>query len=376
MAEQARRRARLVPLREVDQRLREAWTDLACRAVEPNPYLEPGPVLAAARHLPDGAAAELLVVERAGRLELALPVLRARGYRRVPVPTYRAWGHDDCFLETPLLDSPDPEATWGSALAGLASGTTGWLSFEQLPGDGAVRLALEAAGRRGAAPVVLGSTERPVVHRRAEATYLDGRLSSSRRRKLGRTRRRLERELDAEVSLVDRSAVDPQAALARFLELEAGGWKGEAGTALATSSARAAAFTETFADACAAGRAQLWELRAGETVVAALCVLVGGSGAFHVKTAFDEAFSSSSPGLQLEVAVLEAFHDDPALEWIDSGSVEDASSPSTLLYPDRRRLDAVVVPLRGRASRLPALTLRGSMLWRARRSRGAEPGED
>ena len=83
-------------------------------------------------------------------------------------------------------------------------------------------------------------------------------------------------------------------------------------------------------DACAAGRAQLWELRAGETVVAALCVLVGGSGAFHVKTAFDEAFSSSSPGLQLEVAVLEAFHDDPALEWIDSGSVEDASSPSTL----------------------------------------------
>ena len=110
--------------------------------------------------------------------------------------------------------------------------------------------------------------------------------------------------------------------------------------------------------------------------MAALCVLVGGSGAFHVKTAFDEAFSSSSPGLQLEVAVLEAFHDDPALEWIDSGSVEDASSPSTLLYPDRRRLDAVVVPLRGRASRLPALTLRGSMLWRARRSRGAEPGED
>ena len=376
MTEQARRRARLVPLSAVDPRLREAWEDLAGRAVEPNPYLEPGPVLAAARHLPDGAGAGLLLVERAGRLELALPVLRARGYRRVPVPTYRVWGHADCFLETPLLDSSDPEATWGSALARLASGATGWLSFEQLPGDGPVRAALEAALRRGAAPVVLASTERPMVHHRAEATYLDGRLSSSRRRKLGRTGRRLERELDAQVRLVDRSGLDPEAALARFLELEAAGWKGEAGTALAASSARAAAFTDTFVGACAAGRAQLWELRGGETVVAALCVLVAGGGAFHVKTAFDEAFSSSSPGLQLEVAVLEAFHDDPALGWIDSGSVEDVASPSTLLYPDRRRLDAVVVPLRGRASRLPALTLRGSMLWRARRSRGAEPGED
>lgn len=367
MTEPARRRARLVPLREVDAPLREAWDALAARAVEPNPYVEAGPALAAARHLPDGAGAELLVVERAGLLELALPVLRSPGYRRVPVPTYRAWGHDDCFLETPLLDSPDPEATWASALGGLASGTTGWLSFEQLPGDGVVRSSLDAALSRRADAVVLASTERPVVHRRAEATYLDGRLSSSRRRKLGRTRRRLERQLGAEVSLVDRSGVDPQAALGRFLELEAGGWKGEAGTAVAASSARGRAFTETFVQACAAGRAQLWELRGGETVVASLCVLVRGGGAFHVKTAFDEAYSSSSPGLQLEVAVLEDFHDDPALGWIDSGAVEDSSSPSTLLYPDRRRLDAVVVPLRGRSSRLPALALRRWLQHRARR---------
>ena len=367
MTEPARRRARLVPLREVDAPLRQAWDALAARAVEPNPYVEAGPVLAAARHLPDGAGAELLVVERAGRLELALPLLRSRGYRRVPVPTYRAWGHDDCFLETPLLDSPDPEATWASALGRLASGTTGWLSFEQLPGDGVVRSSLDAALSRRADAVVLASTERPVVHRRAKATYLDGRLSSSRRRKLGRTRRRLERQLGAEVSLVDRSGVDPRAALGRFLELEAGGWKGEAGTAVAASSARGTAFTETFVEACAAGRAQLWELRGGETVVASLCVLVSGGGAFHVKTAFDEAYSSSSPGLQLEVAVLEDFHDDPALGWIDSGAVEDSSSPSTLLYPDRRRLDAVVVPLRGRSSRLPALALRRWLQHRARR---------
>lgn len=376
MAEPTGRAARLVPLRAVDPALRRAWADLAARAVEPNPYVEPGPVLAAARHLPDGADAELLVVERGGLLELALPVLRARGYRRVPVPTYRAWGHDDCFLETPLLASPDPAATWSAALSCLRVGATGWLSFEQLPRDGAVRAGLEAALGRGAGAVVLASTQRPVVHRRAEPTYLEGRLSSSRRRRLGRWRRRLERELDTDVRLVECSGDDPGAALARFVALEAAGWKGEAGTALATCPARAAAFTDTFVEACGQGRAQVFELRGGDTVVAALCVLVSDGGAFHVKTAFDEEFSSTSPGLQLEVAVLEAFHDDPALGWIDSGSVEEPSSPSTMLYPDRRTLDALVVPLRGRASRLPALTLRGFMLWRARRSRGAGHDED
>ncbi|MEN8706736.1 MAG: GNAT family N-acetyltransferase [Nocardioides marinisabuli] len=368
MADGPGRRARLVPLRDVDTALRDAWHDLAGRAVEPNPYVEPGPVLAAARHLPAGADAELLVVERGGALELALPVLRSRSYRRVPVPTYRAWGHDDCFLETPLLDSPDLEATWRSALARLATGASGWLSFEQLPGDGPVRTALEGALASRAAPVALACTDRPVVHRRAEPTYLDGRLSSSRRRRLGRWGRRLERELGAPIGLEERSAEDPEAAVARFLALEAAGWKGESGTALAADPARGAAFTETFVEAAARGRAQLWELRGGDTVVAALCVLVGGDGAFHVKTAFDEAFASTSPGLQLEVAVLEAFHDDPALGWIDSGSVEDPASPSTMLYPDRRRLDTLVVPLRGRVALAPALALRATMRWRDRRS--------
>jgi CelD/BcsL family acetyltransferase involved in cellulose biosynthesis len=118
----------------------------------------------------------------------------------------------------------------------------------------------------------------------------------------------------------------------------------------------------------------VWALQVGETTVATLCAVVSGGGMFHLKTAYDERHASFSPGLQLELDILEAFHRDARLTWIDSCTAV-GPSPSALLYPDRRVMQTLVVPLGGARSRLAAhalhQALRGRSWAATRRDRSA-----
>ena len=108
----------------------------------------------------------------------------------------------------------------------------------------------------------------------------------------------------------------------------------------------------------AAERVQLWELGLeGGPPVAALCTIVAGGVAFHLKTTYDERFAAYSPGMQLEVAVLDAFHADPALATIDSCVDGDGPSPSHRLYADRRPIESVVVALGGVRARAASRVL-------------------
>lgn len=367
-----RRTVELVPVRGLAPRLLEAWAALEGEALEPNPYAGPAMVLPVAEHLADRRGSLVLVVRRGDEPELVLPVSPVAAYRSVPVPTLRVGGHPLSFLDTPLVAAGDPEAAWAAALDHLRGGRAGWLSLERLPGDGPVREALEAVVRsRGGRVAVLSRASRPMVHRRPDPTYVEGRLSTSRQRRLRRFRRRLSDALGGEVQLVDAAPRDLEGGLSRFLALEAAGWKGRAGTALTSDPAAAAVFRAVLRSAAAAGRAQVWELGHAGRVVASLCAVVAGGGAFHLKTAYDEEHAAWSPGLQLEVGVLEAFHDDASLSWIDSGSSDRRETPSRLLYPDRRPVDVAVVPVGGAASRLALAGL--ERVERRRAARAAVP---
>ncbi len=334
-------RGALPLVRELDPTLAAAWRRLAAEALEPNPFAAPALARAAADALPAAHADRLLVVCDGDRLVLALPVRPRRRYRRAPVRTLLACGHQHAFLDTPLVDpATDPVAAAACALQ-TAAGSGGWLMFERLPADGPVRAALDAAiTRRGARTRVLTADARPMVHRRDEATYLEGRLSTQRRKALRKARRRLEAELGP-LSVRDLAGdgVEP------LLALERAGWKGRAGTALASVPGDERFFRAAMGAAAREQAVQGWVLEAGGRPVAALSAVIDGRGAFHLKTAYDETLARVSPGLQLEVAVLEAFHEDPRLDWIDSCAIEDG--PSALLYPDRRRIEALLVVLGG-----------------------------
>jgi hypothetical protein len=369
------RHGALLTIRELVGEVHEAWTELAAAAIEPNAFFHPDMAIPAARHLPGGERDRLLAVfGEGGALELALPVRRHAGYRRVPVPAHRAWGHAQAFLDTPLLAARDPVGAWATALDVLRHDSAGWLVFERLPGDGPVRAALESAlGDRASRPRVLAHHERPVLRRRPEPTYLDGRLSGERRKRLRRQRRNLEAALGGPVTIEDLAGSDFGPALERFLALELAGWKGRAGTALASRPADAAFFREAMAGFARRGCAEVWELRVGPHTVTSLCAVIHDGAAFHLKTAYDEGQAALSPGLQLELGLVDEFHRDGRMQWIDSCTSE-GPSPSALLYPDRRPIQNVVVPVGGVATRAGADALCGAVhgrRWARERSRAA-----
>jgi len=152
----------------------------------------------------------------------------------------------------------------------------------------------------------------------------------------------LSRALGEELAAVDHIRGDPGAAVEQFLRLEAAGWKGRAGTALLCRPAHTRFFRDTTARFAAHDRLMLLSLQAGDAVVAQSTALVGGSGLFGFKKAYDEAYASCSPGALLELDVLAWLHHDGRLEWLDS-----CSSPEEFrgALGDRREGNAASIAL-------------------------------
>jgi hypothetical protein len=129
-------------------------------------------------------------------------------------------------LCTPLIRADRLEAGAHGLLAARRR-VPAVVAMRSVAGDGPVERALMSAGaqlgRRSA-------WERRVA--RAAARPLDD-AARPRRRDLERKRHRLQETLDAQLTIENRAGSD--AAVQEFLALEAAGWKGRAGTALASS---------------------------------------------------------------------------------------------------------------------------------------------
>src|SRR4029079_10882011 len=144
-------------------------------------------------------------------------------------------------LGTPLVAPGAEDALPELLLDGPRGTIAGATMLDQVPKESAAWRTLEDAIARGDVVPIL---ERP-FERAAFVPNGDGPglpLSARRRADLRRTRRRLEERLGGEVAF-DPSSPD-SGTIARFLELESGGWKGEAGTALASQRSHAEFFGE------------------------------------------------------------------------------------------------------------------------------------
>ncbi|MEA2306900.1 MAG: hypothetical protein QOH43_4180 [Solirubrobacteraceae bacterium] len=327
-----------------------AWRTLAATAAEPNPFFEPDFVLPAHRHL-GGVGVGLLVAREGDRWTACVPVQRRvrpvnAGARlgRLPGPCLVAWLHTHCFLGTPLLAREDPQGAAMALVGALAHRRrAGWLGFPTVGQDGPVAPALSAAfAAHGLTELTYERAERAMLHRREPGDYLAG-LSSKRRRELARQRKALARELGAELEVHDR-AEDP-AAVERFLDLEHNGWKGREGTSFAAIPGQADFVRELCRGFREQGRLQLLELSAGSRVVAMKCNLRSGDGVFCFKIAFAEDVGRHSPGIQLEVDNVAAFHAGPAA-FTDSCAAPD-NEMINRLWPDRRTVATTLVPTRG-----------------------------
>jgi CelD/BcsL family acetyltransferase involved in cellulose biosynthesis len=359
----------MVVLSELRESERRAWAELASRAAEPNPYLHPDFVLAAARAEQALGDVQIAVLAGPDGWDCCLPVRPAHRWRRLPLPGTIAWRHAQCLLGTPLVSPDAPERSLAALFEGLREAARG--SFSELDwadDSGPVGDALRRALRADA--ISFGRFARAALIRRPEPTYLDGRLRGKHRRSLRRLGTQLSERLDGDLELVDRTA-EPSA-VSRFLELEAAGWKGQAGTALASTPRRAEFFREIARCFIERGALELLFLEAGSHLVAARCNLRGGAVVFCFKVAHDEQLRSFSPGMQLELRMIDRFHADPSAERMDS-CADRTSELFNRLWPDRRTLTGVLVPrsgIRGLAAR-PVLRTGAAIMDRRRAEDGA-----
>jgi CelD/BcsL family acetyltransferase involved in cellulose biosynthesis len=366
-------RGRIIPIANLTPPEQAAWRDLAARSVEPNPFFELEFVVPACRYLPDGRSVALVVAEEAGRFHACLPMRYGPLAKMRCSPAIGSWLHLYSFLGTPLV-SPEGGAEAMACLLRTMRRRALWPRIVVLGlfgDDGAIASYLRrAAGELGLSVHMRSCGERAVFDcQDGNADALAQRVKRERRTKARQWRRLCEDW--GEPVVVDRAGECDGAEA--FLAIEASGWKGRTGTALASRAADAAFYrevTDRFRDA---GRLHLYSLQADGNTLAMQTNLRTGSALFDWKVAYDERFASYSPGAQLQLQVLGQARGN-ALAWIDSCS--DVTDEHQLrLSAQRRRVASLVLLPDGRLAALalewgPRLIRAGRKLI-ARRTRRA-----
>jgi len=341
-----------IPLHAVGPADEAAWHALAGRAAESNPFFLPELLLPAARHLEGGDDAELLVVRDSARWLACVPVLTRPKFSDLLLPCVRTWNHPYGFLWTPLVDQGAVDAVARALVE--APGRWRARAFVALEAieDGTLADALLDGPSAGSTPPFRHSGfSRAALRRRPQDDYVTSHLSGKARRELGRARRILAEELGGEPRLVD--VTDDDGAADRFLALEAGGWKGRAGSALASDPRHAAFFRAVWEGFRARGDGHLLELRTADRVAASILCLGMDDALFAVKIGVDESLRRGTPGVLLLADLATWFHEHTDADLLDSCAVPDHSLINRL-WPDRRDLMTVVLPARGPLGRAVA----------------------
>ena len=327
-------------------RIASQWAALAERAADDNLFLHPDFAMPAISHLGGRDVRIATVVTSGGRLVALAPVARARLGRIAPA--VRLWSHRYGPLGLPLIAEDVVEEAVASLVEGLAPGDGRTsLLVPDLPLDGPVAQAIVRFSRRSERPVaVLNRHARAMLDRTADGLLdLRGVLSTKRRKEINRQMRRLG-DLGS-VSM--ETTVEPDRVRARFeefLALEAAGWKGRRGTALASTAATAEFGREVVFNRADGGAVRIDSIRVGARPVAIIVAFVGGATAFTWKIAYDEAYARFSPGAQLMLRVAGSLFSDPAVARIDSCAV--ANHPMVdHLWSGRMAIGTLVIGPRG-----------------------------
>ncbi len=327
-----------------------AWKDLARRTLTPNIFYEAEYALPA--RLPFGHGVKLLAIHADASDDAPLlglwPFRLARFRWGLPLPVLFGWTHPFAATGTPLLDEDRAE----DALTALLSVPAAFSDLPRralmplIPDEGPfAELLAELQGRLGLREARTEGHDRAFLTPRADADML-AHLSSGSRSKLRQEYRRLEKDGPISLRAIETpDEVGP--ALETYLELEAKGWKGRAGTAIPASAAETEFIRGVVRNLGAQGRVRIDELLLGQRVIASSITYRNGSTAWYAKISFDEDFAKNSPGSQLVLKATEAMNADPALGFVDS-CAPPLHPLMRRFWPDRMSLSNRVLELAGR----------------------------
>jgi hypothetical protein len=353
-----------------------AFAELARRALEPNPHMSPAAVAAARVVVPEDRivilAAWLSEALGSERLAGIWALRRQRDWRTgfaavltTPIlPLYEV-------SSLPVIDADHAEDVMQAMLRHLlASGDLPrTLAVPLLPLEGPSFAAIEEACR--ATGSRLGTCERwqrPVMQPQPgddAERYL--------RRTLGQGYKKRMQQFRAiarhgAMSFRRRRGEAAREALPEFVALEAAGWKGEAGTAIARLPQASAYFDSLATQFAAADALQIDTLLLDDRPLA-MGLLVESAGTRHfLKIAYDESQARHSPGRALTIAMLQADFAGTPPSFFDSGA-GDGVDAGTYVWGERRAMGNAVIRLGNASPGLPEAAARlrqGLRLARAR----------
>lgn len=362
------------PLVEASAALAAEWDALAADAAERDIFAERW-FTDASRHLAP-TNVRLLIVRRGDQLIGLTPIVPATRYGRIPLRHSENWAHYHRFLGAPLLRRGDEVAAWTAILTALDADRDAGalLHVSGLVEQGPVHHALiEAAHALGRPCDTVHRIERAMLATDLSPDdYYAATVRKKKRKELGRLRTRL-----LELGVVETRRLTPEDSVQdwidAFLALERGGWKGEAGSALACTPETAAFFREVVLGAHMAGKLDMIRIDLDGAAIAMLVNLLAPPGAFSFKTAFDERLSRFSPGVLVQIDNLQLLARGD-IGWMDSCAVENHPMINSL-WGERRAIIRASVPLGGTLRRTQFAAARAleraAAAIRARRTRPA-----
>jgi CelD/BcsL family acetyltransferase involved in cellulose biosynthesis len=324
------------------------WEALAAEAAEPNPFYEHWMLLPALEAY-GKEDFRCVAVWDSGKLGALFPLRLERSYRGLPLRALRSWRHRNMLLCTPLVRAKSMATCIGAL---LQSGLAPVLELDWIAASGLFYGALvEAASAAGLPWVVTGAYARALLVRDRDPRE---RFASNMKNNL----RRCETRLGA-LGKLSAVRLEPQGDLdawtQEFMRLEASGWKGRAGSALACREDDRRFVAETFGEAFRRGRLQITGLDLDGRALARHIMLAAGEGAFTLKIAFDETYANCSPGILAEVDNVRQFMETPGARWIDSNTAPENRTTGRV-WKDRRTMQRIAVGLHG-AGRLAVAAL-------------------
>ena len=338
---------------------RAEWRDLARRAIEPNPFMEPDFALTAMLHLPASQRPTMAAVWQGVGGEPRARMIGVWGFEQGRFGAFggvaRTWKYKHSALGTPLIDRLAAARSVDAILAWLRErrlGQSALIMRDLALGGEAAKLIAERCAAHGLVWTGLNEHERAALRPDSLETP---------KRKLGGRTRKHEREVDrlgrrlAEAGSVSfgsaSAAADIRPASEWFLALEQAGWKGRRRTAFLSDAGDAAFLRAALRQLARAGKCRIDWIAVDGRPIAMAIVLRSADRAYYWKTAYDERYARYSPGVQLTRALAERQLADPAVQITDSCAI--ANHPMIdRLWPDRQAMFDLLIgvdPARTRA---------------------------